>query len=159
MKLRNKQTGEIATLTLSTNGEDMIIMGNDMLAHITKLSELNDYEDYEEPKESKKYWFINSGGETVSYYEEDEEPEDTGACKEIGNYFETREEAEKAVGKLKAWKRLKDKGFDFEYVEGYKNLCGNGFEIPITATMLPEAYTDVEVSKDLDLLFCPEENI
>ena len=30
--------------------------------------------------------------------------------KEIGNYFETLEEAEKAVEKLKAWKRLKDKG-------------------------------------------------
>lgn len=114
MKLKNKRTGEIATLTLSTNGEDMIIMGNDMLAHITKLSELNDYEDYEEPKEPKEYWFINSGGEVNSYYEEDEEPEDTKACKEIGNYFETEEEAEKAAGKLKAWKRLKDKGFRFE---------------------------------------------
>lgn len=122
MKLRNRRTGEIATLTLSTNGEDMIIMGNDMLAHITKLSELKDYEDYEDPKESKepkepkKYWFINSGGETASYYEEDEEPEDTEACKEIGNYFETEEEAEKAVEKLKAWKRLKDKGFINEQV-------------------------------------------
>lgn len=34
-----------------------------------------------------------------------------GAYKRIGNYFETREEAERAVRKLKAWKRLKDKGF------------------------------------------------
>lgn len=33
--------------------------------------------------------------------------------KEIGNYFETKEEAEKAVEKLKAWKRLKDAGFYF----------------------------------------------
>lgn len=31
--------------------------------------------------------------------------------KEIGNCFDTIEEAEKAVEKLKAWKRLKDKGF------------------------------------------------
>ena len=119
MKLKNKRTGEIATLTLSTNGEDMIIMGNDMLAHITKLSELNDYEDYEEPKESKepkKYWFINSGGETVSYYEEDEEPEDTEACKEIGNYFETEEEAEKAVEKLKALTEAKEDGLK---IKGY----------------------------------------
>lgn len=34
--------------------------------------------------------------------------------KAIGNYFETREEAEKAVEKLKAWKRLKDSGLKFK---------------------------------------------
>ena len=33
--------------------------------------------------------------------------------KQIGNYFETKEEAELAVEELKAWKRLKDKGFRF----------------------------------------------
>lgn len=111
MKLRNKQTGEIATLTLSTNGEDMIIMGNDMLAHITKLSELNDYEDYEEPKE---YWFINSVGGVIRPSDTtDWEQQDATHHKEIGNYFSSQEEAEKAVEKLKAWKRLKDNGFRF----------------------------------------------
>ena len=34
--------------------------------------------------------------------------------KQIGNYFETEEEAEQAVEKLKAWKRLKDNGISFE---------------------------------------------
>ena len=33
---------------------------------------------------------------------------------EIGNCFESREEAEKAVEKLKAWKRLKDSGLKFK---------------------------------------------
>lgn len=111
MKLKNKKTGEIATLTLSTNGEDMIIMGNDMLAHITKLSELKDYEDYEEPKE---YWYYDTtknGVEKITHLEDKEKDQ------AIGNYFETKEEAEKAVEKLKAWKRLRDKGFRF--VEGY----------------------------------------
>lgn len=32
----------------------------------------------------------------------------------IGNYFETREEAEKAVERLKAWERLKDAGLKFK---------------------------------------------
>lgn len=151
MRLKNKKTGEIATLTLSTNGEDMIIMGNDMLAHITKLSELNDYEDYEEPKESKEYWFINSGGETVSYYEEDEEPEDTEAYKEIGNYFETEEEAELAVRKLKAWKRLKDKGFRFEGWDNTDRSTIHNFSLFV-------AIEDLEsINKDLDLLFGGEE--
>lgn len=35
-----------------------------------------------------------------------------GKMQEIGNYFESRREAEKAVEKLKAIQRLKDKGFD-----------------------------------------------
>ena len=122
MKLKNKRTGEIATLTLSTNGEDMIIMGNDMLAHITKLSELNDYEDYEEPKE---YWFIRDHTSSVGYA-----PSDNATAKYrkevVGNYFETKEEAEKAVEKLKAWKRLKDKGFRFQ---GWEDL--EAIELPI----------------------------
>ena len=33
---------------------------------------------------------------------------------EIGNCFQTEEEAEKAVEKLKAWKRLKDSGLKFK---------------------------------------------
>ena len=40
--------------------------------------------------------------------------------KSIGNYFNTREEAEKAVRKLKAWKRLKDTyhiTFDLDFVK------------------------------------------
>ena len=36
--------------------------------------------------------------------------------KEIGNYFETKEEAERVVEKLKAWRRLKDKGFKLDAV-------------------------------------------
>lgn len=59
--------------------------------------------------EPKEYWYIDScGGVLQDYFD--------GGCidiqrKQIGNYFETKEEAEKAVEKLKAWKRLKDKGF------------------------------------------------
>lgn len=120
MKLRNKKTGEIGELQI-TEKHCVVVVGNGtadcnvkLYCTLDKLNE--EWEDYEEPKEPKKYWFINSGGGTASYYEEDEEPEDTEACKEIGNYFDTREEAEKAVEKLKAWKRLKDKGFINEQV-------------------------------------------
>lgn len=60
----------------------------------------------------KKYWYIDCDGMIV-----DDKDLGTGFdkdCKEIGNYFETEEEADKAVEKLKAWKRLKDKGFRFK---------------------------------------------
>lgn len=54
----------------------------------------------------KEYWFITCCGDV------DVEPDDgtdtNKECKEIGNYFNTREEADQAVKKLKAWKLLKD---------------------------------------------------
>ena len=121
----------------------------------------NDWEDYEEPK---RYWFIDAFGNIVqneiTKHYGDEYTDMTATYenqKQIGNYFETPEEAEKAVEKLKAWKRLKDKGFKFCCDIEYESLCGNGFNIPLNAIMPPEAYTDTEVSKDLDLLFGGEE--
>lgn len=106
------------------------------------------------PEEPKEYWYIDWNGEAGR---SDIHDERTEQMKLIGNYFESKEEAEKAVEKLKAFKRLKDKGFSFDPVDRYEALCGNGFNIPITATMPPEAYTDTEVSKDLDICFGGEE--
>lgn len=126
MKLRNKTTEEIGYL-ISTNWNEtaLVIMDKDgvQLAKYTSLTELNEeWEDYEEPK---KYWFINPCGEVVSFYEEDENPDDTKASKAIGDYFDTREEAEQAVEKLKAWKRLKDNGFKFDEWERDKEFSGD----------------------------------
>ena len=67
-----------------------------------------EWEVYEEPK---RYWFIENNGEINSIRFDDDSVESLSASKEIGNYFETKEEAEKAVEKLKAWKRLKEAGF------------------------------------------------
>ena len=144
MKLKNKKTGEVVTLTLSTNGEDLIIMGNDMLAHITKLSELKDYEDYEEPK---AHYSITQFGDVVD--EVDGYMSVTiDEMKQIGNYFETKKEAEKAVKKLKAWKRLKDKGFRFNGWSGTRM----GSDISYIREVYYEGCTD-----DMDLLFGGEE--
>lgn len=102
-----------------------------------------------------EYWYVTDNGYICTNTDDGDSWDEYR--KEVGNYFSSREEARKAVKKLKAWKRLKDKGFEFNPVDKYEALCGNGFNIPITATMPPEAYTDVEVSKDLDLLFGGEE--
>ena len=106
------------------------------------LAELNEeWEDYEEPKGC---WMINSLGEIICPYDAGLVPK---GSKEIGNYFEAREESEKAVEKLKAWKRLKDKGFSFEgYDDGYKHDFNSGhIEFYIK--------NDGDVLNDLDLLF------
>ena len=102
----------------------------------------DEWEIYEEPEIG--YWFIsdtsvvNSAlGNSIDEY----------VRKKIGNYFETEEEAEKAVEKLKAWKRLKDKGFEFEsWFGGSKDIS---FWI--------DTEINENIAKDLDLLFGGEE--
>ena len=71
-----------------------------------------------------------------------------GAYKRIGNYFETREEAKRAVRKLEAWKRLKDKGFRFTGWNG--TMTGRGIEYE--AGKYYEKWGD-----DMNLIFEDEE--
>lgn len=127
MKLRNKKTGVI---------KEIFMPEATTLKEFCKL-----YEDYEEPKE---YWYIDYGGRIKSI--NDSGDEEDIARKSIGNYFETNEEAEKAVEKLKAWKRLKDKGFKFKRISDY-----DGTAIIIRGDSVS---TDViKVFDDIDLIF------
>jgi hypothetical protein len=145
MKLRNKKTGEIR--------EVKRILIDDMFT-INSLAELNEeWEDYEEPKE---YWCIDwTGGVNHITLLDDSTDEYEKDKIQIGNYFETREEAEKAVEKLKAWKRLKDKGFRFM---GW--TIDDGLRISICSNIDEEDIYDEdkrEMKPDLDLLFGGEE--
>ena len=110
MRLRNKKTGEIVDYnpTLERwNGPSK------ETKHYVSLAELNDeWEDYEE----LKAYYIGRCG-TIEEFDPTNDIALTEMLKEIGNYFETKEEAEKAVERLRAWKRLKDDGFVF---------CGKG---------------------------------
>ena len=138
MKLRNKKTGRIIELN-NIDAEE---------GPITSLAELNaEWEDYEEPKE---YWYYDTTGNFVDKITHLEDKEKDQA---IGNYFETKEEAEKAVEKLKAWKRLKDKGFRFKTFQrnpqGTYDIYANweGYIPPLSRA----------INKDLNLLFGGEE--
>lgn len=116
MKLRNKKTGEIR------EAADVIIENlkkNGSTLNAISIDEVrNEWEDYEEPKD---YWYLNCDGEVIrAVYKTDDL---TRSFIAIGNYFETPEEAEKAVEKLRAYKRLKDKGF--EAVSS--SICGSEF--------------------------------
>ena len=153
MKLRNKQTGEIAELGYIASSDGYIILQDvntkDFIVKYPNLAEINaEWEDYEEKPEG--FWMINILG-IVEYTHGLPENE---MMKEIGNYFETKEEAEKAVEKLKGWKQLKDKGFRFT---AWKNgilldetVAGQvSYEFPIG--------NKDDIEKDLDLLFGGEE--
>jgi len=118
MRLKNKKTGEIGNLQ-PYGGDGRIWVWVDNRSRpeyrYNSLAELN-AEWCDAPEEPKGYWFIDVGTYEVDWCEENEDLE---ADKEIGNYFETKEQAELAVCKLKAWKRLKDNGFRFE---GWEDL-------------------------------------
>lgn len=151
MKLRNKKTGEIGYFCFA-NWDDpvLIIMDKNgvQLAKYTSLAELNEgWEDYEDPKE---YWCIDWTEPGIYRTVYEDERDDFN--KEIGNYFETREEAEKAVEKLKAWKRLKDKGFRFDRVidDVHCIRIEGGFHSDKPAWKL-------DVQPDLDFIFGGEE--
>lgn len=145
MKLQNKKTGEIAEVKSVSfycegeNGQRYEWSLRKYSDGIT-LAELNEvWEDYEEPDD----WFIDFNGKVVR------QPGTHEERKEIGNYFGTKEEAEKAVEKLKAFKRLKDCGFKFVGWERDKQYSG---DYHIEA----EDYDKCD-DKDLDLIFGGEE--
>lgn len=144
MKLRNKKTGdiiELATKRLNLN------CGIENYGFDT-LAELNEeWEDCED----KDYYFIDSYATGDSRIIDDVDNGWSGdlARKEIGNYFKTRKEAEKAVEKLKAWKRLKDKGFkftDYDYTTYNGKGCGQVFFNEVSDNIN-------EIKDDLNLLF------
>lgn len=117
MKLRNKKTGEIITSKDLLTDEFIIdLFSKDFNYFNSKLDKIvEDWEDYKEPKE---WWYIDCIGSIKHGDGLFIEKSYINDIQEIGNYFETKEEAEKAVEKLKAWKRLKDKRFEFK---GIKN--------------------------------------
>lgn len=113
MKLKNKQTGEIAEASI-LNFELVVRYDDGRVEKYPLLFDYSNFECYEEPK---KYWFIDNCGDIhETPYTGDDLDKDR---KLIGNHFKTEEEAKKAVEKLKAFKRLKDKGLHFTtfYVE------------------------------------------
>lgn len=145
MKLRNKKTGAIYSIEDIDlgNNQDGIWLG---LTRYTSLAEL--CEDWEDLEEDKRYWYIDSDGEVMSK----EQGWFSQAQDDIGNRFETKEEAEKAVEKLKAWKRLKDNGISLHL---QKRFRGDG--IGYSRTIYTD-FTDLQENvKDLDLLFGGEE--
>ena len=89
----------------------------------------------------KDNYYISADGKIRKSFEIDKERA------EIDNCFGTAEEAEKAVEKLKAWKRLKDKGFRFD----------NFVRDAIYFNLDEEQIQNKSILKDLDLLFGGEE--
>ena len=153
MRLRNKKTGEIVTPEVFSfcllNGDENrgIRIKDQWYNSITELT--RDWEDYEGGT-----WYITENGEvrqdrSICITEEEKD------YIEIGNRFATREEAEKAVEKLKAWKRLRDNGLKptkWEREQRFDDKCSIivNFDVKFDSGVC---------DKDLDLLFGGEEPV
>lgn len=151
MKLRNKKTGEIITAIVQ-----VIVESNHPtkpLKYDTQLSLAKLNEEWEDaPEEPKGYWYIDCAAPyPVDFCEFNEDTEDD---KEIGNYFETKEAAEEAVKKLKALKRLRDKGFKFIELRAPNYNAGTDI-----ITIKAKCDWNSKNIDDLDLLFVEEEDV
>lgn len=137
MRLRNKKTGEIIRFYdgITLNGEDY-----------DSLAELND--EWEDCEELKEYWYIDTYIQEIRTMTKGINEDLDTFNKEIGNYFEYEEEAEKAVEKLKAWKRLKDAGCKFVF----DDHLAVRFVTP-SATKIETAEQQKSLSDDYKLLF------
>ena len=137
MKLRNKKTGEINDVDLKSITYPDSPQGIPEYKLHHSLAELNaEWEDYEEPKGMQ--WVdvlgANDGRVVIQYSNE--------------------EEAELAVRKLKAWKRLKDKGFRFT---GFTHKDRGRLDELEIYCQLGERPEDIEDMEDVCLLFGGEE--
>lgn len=149
MILRNKKTGEIVDLTGDINYSDGRII---RLNPFCSLAELCD--EWEDCKVSKGYWYIESMCAGVQYKEDTNNGEDS-FNKKIGNYFETEEDAEEAVEKLKALKRLQITSDACSYRLAGTNEGRGGIE-----SFVYEIHIDFETmpdKSDMDKLFGCEE--
>lgn len=147
-KLQNKGTGKIGYLYIANKDVNYQVLDeNDCVLGVydTLPRLIKEWEDYEEPKRG---WYID---ETSIYEDLCLSEETSEKLKAIGNYFGTKEEAEEAAEKLKALKRLKDKGFRFT---GW--TIDDGLRISICSNIDKEDIYDEDKRKikpDLDLLF------
>lgn len=146
-KLRPTEIGVIKTFSLSPDDEvgEIAVECSGCTYYYNNLAELCEkWEDYEEPK---KNWFIDAYG---SVRDREAMTLVVGWDNKPIFEFGTKEEAEKAVEKLKAWKRMKKCGLRFWDLDTVHLKIGYSFE-NYTKEDIPQ------LKKDLALIFGGEE--
>ena len=107
----------------------------------------------------KDCWYIDTSLITQTAYMYATKDKVGSFNESIGNCFGSMEEAKQMVEKLRAWKRLKDRGFRFTFVPGVGALDTEPgkFQIDITADMPEKWFCCDAVAEDLNLLFGGED--
>lgn len=167
MKLRTKFQDKDFKLGEVVDASIMYGCGDKIEVYCTEKSKLRNYnsiKDFTDNWEDapEEYWYVSCDGRALkATTDQDEynEKHNSGHVS-IGNHFSSREEAEKAVEKLKAWKRLKSCKFRFERYTNIDNMNGNYIVICANIdTPHNNLIEDMQPNmvKDLDLLFGGEE--
>ena len=147
--------GEVVEASIMYGYEDKIeVYCIEKMKH-RKYDSIKDFTDHWEdaPEEPRGCWIINVLG--IVEYTHFRNKDEAEMLREIGNRFETREEAEKAAERLRAWKRLKDKGFRFD---GW--TIDDDLKISICTNFEGDniySESEKEIRTNLDLLFGGEE--
>lgn len=151
MKLRNKKTGEI----IEKYPGRFVVNSGEQIRQYDSLAELNaEWCDYEEQKGN---WTIDPMNENYVDDGRYTAPDELERYEELGLKFNTEEEAEKAVEKLKAFKRLKDKGFRFDLSPALGHCDDKKFDISIIGTMPAKWWYNDKVVDDIHYIFGGEE--
>lgn len=164
-QVKSKTTGCIGELDFDSREGAFIVIYYDLntketvKSYYKSLEDLcEDWEDYEEPKE---HWAIDQFGEPINV---------SGLSRlqleklhRLGNDFPSEKATMQAIEKLKAWKRLKNKGFKFEGIkEDYTRILQSQAPFRTGKRYLQFNKSEdedwmKENWKDLDLLFGGEE--
>lgn len=141
MRLINRKTGQIAVF-----GEGIVNLQEIGCKNVAEMLEAG-WEDY---KEAEDFWYISPTGTPIKSTTSIYDPLEIHLMKRIGNYFESEEDAEQAVEKLVALRRL----------EGHNLRIEMGQRIFVNAdnkltSQKPLFVVDTyeEVEDDLDSLF------
>ena len=161
MKLKTKfqdedfELGELADVDIATMPDGSIKVqsiaergGLHTFFYKTKAEFDANWEDA--PEEPKTFWAISWAGEPEEYDVKKTPQELKDMAKAIGNYFSSREKAEKAVEKLKAWQRLKDHNLK---LKPGSRIFNNTDKVFTTQAVFLESDTYEYIEQDLDLLF------
>ena len=167
LRLKDKQTGDVDEYYLSNDpGYGVVNASTGRFIRFNTLAELNEkFEDATEekkyggrvPKRNDRYWYIDAEGNIQSAVWGNIEIHLAGVDEkrfECGSAFWTREEAEKAAKRRKAWTRLEDKGFRFDGWEW--DIYTQTVTIRLESSQFEEIISG-KLKRDLDLLFGGEE--
>ena len=169
IQLRNKKSGKIATLVVdgALKYVQAFAVEDDSMERLGEyktLAELNaEWEDAPEEVEDEIYWFIDAYGNIVQnkitkHYGDryTDMSYDYERQKQIGNHFESEEEAIKARDKLFAWKRIEENLVSLHWQDekdGKFSVWGQFYGNMLTNDAILNIHR-----KDLDLLFPGGEN-
>lgn len=115
-------------------------------------------EMFEDAPEEPKYFYCICTEGSINKYEVERYETETWVkhAKSIGNCFNTREEAEKVVEKLRAWKRVKRDLVSLHWQRERDGSFSVWGEFKTGNTLRADVYLDIH-SKDLDICFGGEE--